>query len=318
MQHSVKQYTPAISVIIITRNRPAQLADCVRSILQNTFHDYQILIADQSESEASACVIKSFYSPKIEMIQMKEVGKSRGLNFLIKKAKSPILVFTDDDCIVSKTWLSTIVQTYKDDSCVVGVFGNTYPYRPQLHPTEICPLTFVKDRYTVHSFINLDNYFIGLGNNMSIRKEVFEKVGNFQEWLGPGTMVGCGEESEIIFNILKHGYTLATNPKIIVFHNRWLEHGQGRVFQMRYIRGFVSFLSFYLLSRDRRHVWKFIRAQIYEHVILFFRKCYHLAHISPREYYYNFLEALAVLEGISIGIYMAVRQFINQTFHFSA
>lgn len=304
----------AITVILVTRNRPLQIIDCVRSILKSSFQDYQILIADQSTNNRTVEIIKSLHSSKIEIVRMKKKGKAKGLNILIKKSNSNILAFTDDDCIVSKNWLHQIIKTYNEFPHLAGIFGNVYPYKPKNHPTEICPATFKTKKMQTHTFEKFHYYHVGLGNNMSIKKSILEKVGNFQEWLGPGAIATNGEESELIFKILKQGFILATNPKILVFHNRWLNYKQERLIQANYTQGFISFLAFYLLTKDQKHAWKFIKVKINERILPAFKTCFYSFKELFKESWLLFFEVLAVFKGISIGLIMAINKKVLNLF----
>lgn len=309
---------PEISIIIITRNRSSQIKECIKSLLKSSFQNYQILIADQSTDEQTVEVIQSFQSSKISIIHMDTKGKARGLNILVKMAASEIITFTDDDCVVSENWLMQILEVYKRHDNLAGVFGNTYSYQPELHPLHVCPLTFITKKFSLHTFSTLHHYYVGLGNNMSLRKTVLNEVGGFQEWLGPGTMAGCGEESDIIFRILKQGYTIATDPHIIVFHDRWLSPNLARQLQAHYSRGFISFLSSYLFTNDHSHVWTFIRMRMNEKVFSAFQRCYYSPAEFFREYHFVLEETLAIVEGMSIGIVMAISKRISNMLRVSA
>lgn len=299
-----------ITVILVTRNRPLQIIDCVKSILKSSFKDYQILIADQSTNNQTVKTIKSLHSSKIEIVKMKKKGKARGLNLLVKKSESNILAFTDDDCIVSKSWLHQIIKTYDKFPNLAGIFGNVYPYKPKNHSSEICPSTFKAKKMLTHTFEKFHYYQVGLGNNMSIKKSVIEKVGNFQEWLGPGSIATNGEESELIFKILKQGFILATNPKVFVFHNRWLNYKQEKLIQANYTQGFISFLAFYLFTKDQKHAWKFIKVKINERIFPTFKNCLRSLKDFFKESWLLFFEVFAVFKGISIGLIMAINKKI--------
>ena len=49
---------PAISVIVATRNRPEHIALCIASILANTETEFELLVVDQSDTNASREVVE--------------------------------------------------------------------------------------------------------------------------------------------------------------------------------------------------------------------------------------------------------------------
>ncbi|RYZ27463.1 MAG: glycosyltransferase family 2 protein [Chitinophagaceae bacterium] len=57
------------------------------------------------------------------------------------------------------------------------------------------------------------------GANMAFRKEVFDKVGYFDELLDVGPFAaGCDGDSEMYFRVLNGNYTMCYNPRAISFH----------------------------------------------------------------------------------------------------
>ena len=72
---------------------------------------------------------------------------------------------------------------------------------------------------------------------MSFKREVFEKVGFFDPWLGPGA-AGFSEDTEYSIRIRKAGFKIGYTPHAIVFHeldpgrygpayNRMVEYRKG-------------------------------------------------------------------------------------------
>lgn len=304
--------TNKIAVLIVTRNRPLELEVCLRSILKNSDSDYQILIADQSDNNQTLQVVKNLASNRIKIIKMKVKGKSRGLNLLINKAQSEILTFTDDDCLVKPDWLKQIAQTYHQFPHLAGVFGNTFPYQPQHHPDQFCPSTFKTAAFSLHTFADFHYYQVGLGNNMSLRRSVLKKVGNFKEWLGPGAIGENGEESEMVLRILSSGQTLATNPKMILFHNRWLDYEQERHLQAKYTLGFIAFLSYYLLTKNGLHALTFIKVKVQERLRPALGSIVGSIKTTTTETRFLLQEIGAILRGLTIGLMQAIREKLSK------
>src|SRR5690348_12948697 len=123
-----------ITILIVTRNRPKELARCIRSIFASTFRAFTISIFDQSDDDATKRMIDTLHSHRIVYIRSAWQGKAKALNILVDKAKTDILVFTDDDCIVKPNWLATIAANYRKYPRIAGVFGNTLPYKVTIHP----------------------------------------------------------------------------------------------------------------------------------------------------------------------------------------
>ncbi|MBP9814096.1 glycosyltransferase family 2 protein [Candidatus Woesebacteria bacterium] len=233
-----------ISVIIPTKNRNNKLYRCIRSIVNNTFQQYEIIIIDQNDFTHPTNLWLSQVNSQIKYFHYPRGGKSMALNTALHQAKGNIIAFTDDDCIVSKTWLASIYKSFSLHPNIVGVFGSTYPYLPTKVPHTICPSTFTykKSRH-IRRISHISQ--IGFGNNMAIRKQSLRAVGGFRAWLGPGTIAPAAEDAEIATRLLAYNNELFYEPAMRVHHNRWLYSSEMRRQDVLYYRGEFACYAYY-------------------------------------------------------------------------
>jgi GT2 family glycosyltransferase len=174
-----------ISVVIVTRNRNEELKLCLKSIKSSELK-FQLIVIDQSDEEKAKknLLLVSQIKGAVYRRQLK-LGKSRGLNAALKLVTAPVVAFTDDDCVVEKNWLNSIRHRFLVEQNVVGVFGRTLPFHPERHPNKICPCVF--DRPDEKLIAKPGKHWeqIGFGNNMAFKVDVFERIGFFNELLGP-------------------------------------------------------------------------------------------------------------------------------------
>lgn len=303
-----------ISVLIATCNRPLQLKNCLNSLAKNTYSHFEVIIADQSQDDLSSQIISTCKLKNVTYIKMRQRNKAKALNEMIRRANFEIVTVTDDDCFVDRYWLQKILESYKKHPDIAGVFGNTYPYKPEKNLDKICPAIFQAKEVSIHEDPATAHFQkIGLGNNMSFRKSVILQVGLFKEWLGPGNFNQAGgEESELIFRILSANFKLMTNPEIVVYHDRWLTNANERFLQTRYTSGLMAFHTYYLFSHYApysRSLIKLLIIQIftktYKRIYLFFRNIF-------KELIFFLLEIFALIQGVGIGITMALSsKFFN-------
>jgi len=244
-----------ISVLIATKNRSEKLKTCLQSVLRSSYQNFEVLLIDQSTTKDTERIVTGIASKKIRYVRMNSTGKAKALNFAVRKSQYEILAFTDDDCVVTKNWLKEIHDTYRH-AAVAGVFGNTYAYRNTQGKGKVCVATFQSKRKNVFSRPDIIHYrVLGQGNNMSLKKSAVTSAGMFKEWLGVGSPAKAGEESELIFRILKTNRTLMTNPNMVVFHNRWLSRIEERMVQSLYTRGLLAFYAYYYFTADGKITW---------------------------------------------------------------
>lgn len=120
-----------ISIIIPTRNRATYLIDAINGIYQNEFplNQFEVLVIDNGSTDetASLCLnLKDKYSNLKYFIETQNglhYGRHKGL----KESKGEILIFIDDDVIVSLHWLKTYLDIFARDPKIVLAGGNNLP-----------------------------------------------------------------------------------------------------------------------------------------------------------------------------------------------
>lgn len=182
----------------------------------------EVIVVDQSINRTTEAVVRRFRSILIRYFPLPHQGKSNGLNFAINKAKGEIIAFTDDDCVIEKAWVGEISEAFMRYPAVTGMLGTVLPYRPDLHPGRVCPAVFLQKKEHVVRRPHFHAQHLGYGNNMAFRKIIFPLVGSFKTWLGPGAIGMAAEDAEFLVRVLMRGYPILLNPRMKVYHNRWL------------------------------------------------------------------------------------------------
>ena len=224
-----------ISVLIATKDRPEQLIQCLKTLYKSTHQNFEVIVVDQSATDEGKRIINVF--PTVRYFRYRTGGKSGALNFGSTKANGSLLVFTDDDCLVTPGWLSEMEAAFRRHSLVQGVFGSTYPYNPQKHRGQLCPSTYVQSRSYAITKPGYHVSSIGFGNNMAIRKKTFIAIGGFARWLGPGTLAMAAEDAEIESRLLLNGYMLWYQKTAKIYHNKWLSPQKARRDDLHYLVG---------------------------------------------------------------------------------
>lgn len=294
-----------ISVCLATRNRPEQLKQCLTAILNNTFQRFELIIIDQSNTSKTKRVVSELQSRKIRYVKMTATGKAKAINLAITIAKNELLAFTDDDCIVTKNWLKTMYDSYRQFPKISGVFGNTLAHQSRQSNCLICPTTFQTDKIRFFSNPSIIHYqVLGIGNNMSLKKSIIVQVGMLKEWLGVGSIAKAGEESELVFRILKNNHILMTNPNMVVYHNRWLSTNDYGYQESAYTRGLFAFYSYYFFTSYGRITSRMMWQKIQERLTAYFG--YYKRNSSLSEHIHtgcHFIhELVSGVYGVGIGI----------------
>jgi glycosyltransferase involved in cell wall biosynthesis len=92
---------PAVSVLMSVYNCAAYLADAVRSILAQTFRDFEFLIVDDGSTDRSGPLLAEFAAAdeRIRLVSRPNTGITRALNEMIERSNGKYLARMDADDI---------------------------------------------------------------------------------------------------------------------------------------------------------------------------------------------------------------------------
>lgn len=107
-----------VSVIVPTYNRANLLGETIRSILNQSYKNLELIIVDDGSTDNTEEVIISFTDDRIIYIKTQNWGgPARPRNIGIKKAKGEYLAFSDDDDIWMENKLKIQIEKIKETNC---------------------------------------------------------------------------------------------------------------------------------------------------------------------------------------------------------
>lgn len=243
----------SISVVIATRNRAAQLANCIRrfdTLDVTLLAAWEILIVDNGSSDDTAQTVATLQAETdlpLRYVYEGAPGVSAARNAGIEAARYPILAFTDDDCLVDPSWLSAIQRSFAEDPTVVMVGGRVDLFDPA--DGEISIRRF-DDRVEIEG---IDDIFTRLiGCNIAISAAALRKAGAFDTHMGPGTNFKAGEDHELFYRILKCGAKVVYEPGVRVEHAHGRrKHDEICALKANYVKGRATILGKHIRAGDR-------------------------------------------------------------------
>lgn len=204
---------PSISVILATKGTKIEMLEkCIKSLLRQTFRDFEILLIYRTYPEPLSKLILDN-----NIVTLKENFPSLGAarNLGVRNSKGYLVSFIDDDAEAPDSWLHNIQATlerYPSLSCLGG---------PHLTPQDECrgnPQSFLEGTFLESHMQKayVDKSAIGkiAGCNVTYRKSVFEELGYLNEKLKT-----C-EDWEFHKRLVLYGYRLRFDPNITVLHHR--------------------------------------------------------------------------------------------------
>src|SRR5262249_48638839 len=130
---------PEVSAIICTRNRGDKIASAVRSVLACDHPSFDLTIIDQSTDDLTRAAVEDIGDPRLRYVHSSEPGLSRAYNNGVRRSTGPIIVFTDDDCLVDPDWISRIVSAFESEPDGELLYGRVIAAGPEAEDAALTP-----------------------------------------------------------------------------------------------------------------------------------------------------------------------------------
>ncbi len=121
-----KKGTPAVSVIIPTRNRPEMLVTAIRSVLDQSFRDFEIIVVNDAGMDVENII--SFLNAEGNIVYVRHDrrrDRSAARNTALKLARGRYIAYLDDDDIYYPDHLETLVN-YLESSRFSVAYTDAY------------------------------------------------------------------------------------------------------------------------------------------------------------------------------------------------
>ncbi len=219
------EYEFDVSVVICTYNRCDMLPQALESVLAQETGGvrYELIVVDNNSQDGTREVVEAFlrygYSNMRYIFEGKQ-GLPHARNTGMMYARAPIIAFTDDDVRVTKDWVKRIKQAFDEHPEVDLVGGKVLPNWKRKPPEWMMtpklwgPLA-LQDYGETPFLTNGQQPVCLIGANMSLRREVFARIGYFAvEFVRLG--VSSTEDHELQLRLWRAGRQGIYLPEIVV------------------------------------------------------------------------------------------------------
>ena len=202
-----------VSIIIVNFNGKEYLKDCLNSLLQINYENFEIILVDNNSQDDSVEFVKKVF-PMVIIIKLdKNKGFAEPNNIGAKNAKGDFLLFLNNDTKVTPNFLSELVKVMNQDSQIsicqsllvkpsgeidssgdfVDIYGRVFSNKEK--PNEVKPI------------------LSGKGASILVRKNIFWELGGFDENFSVSF-----EDVEIGWKSWLWNYKVMIAPNSLVIH----------------------------------------------------------------------------------------------------
>jgi glycosyltransferase involved in cell wall biosynthesis len=205
---------PFFSVVIPLYNKAKFIEDTLKSVIGQTFEEFEIIIVDDGSTDTSLAIVSKIDDPRIIIMQQSNHGVSHARNKGIERAKGKYMALIDADDLWYPNHLeelyNTISQFPNADLICNGYeidLGGNFIKKPSYNmPKTTVPVL-------VHNFFSA-SLISGIAHSSAVAftKESFEDLGRFN------VSFRSGQDTDlwIRFALKK---TIAFNPAITACYN---------------------------------------------------------------------------------------------------
>jgi GT2 family glycosyltransferase len=213
-----------VSVVIATysMDRFEDFCEAVDSVLAQTYDPVELVLIVDGNETVHERTLKAYGGRDDVVIHCND--ENRGLSYSrsqgMKRASGDVVALFDDDAIAEPDWVEELVSTYRStDAIAVG--GKMIPEwvvgKPWFLPPEFYWLVGVTQPGFAAPGEEVRNTY---GSNISFRTEVFDRIGGFNEDIGPqaGKVLQGGETEFCARMREEFGQGVIYNPGARVSH----------------------------------------------------------------------------------------------------
>lgn len=177
--HKPSITSPFISIIVPVRNEEKNLRALLESIRLQDYINFEVILVDDGSTDRSVELAHGAAPGNCTIVSNRGQGKKAALTSGVAIAKGSIIATTDADCVLPKTWLTSICRLFEYHQ-VQFVFG---PVRMVTLSTlfhELQSLEFLSLIGSGAATAALGFPTMCNGANLAYRKAAFEKVNGYE------------------------------------------------------------------------------------------------------------------------------------------
>ena len=225
------------SVVIPLYNKEKHIKDVLRSVLAQSFQDYEIIVIDDGSTDNSIDKVEEIVSDKIQVYRQENQGVAVARNKGIEYARGEYIAFLDADDIWKKNYLLTIdklINNYPQSDIFVTAYeilmkNGKINYSKQLNPREGCLTSYWKTLKEKYDFV--------WTSATTVRKSALIEAGKFK----PGEKIG--QDLDMWSRVARRNPRVAYSAEVCVRYTRNAQENARTRVKIAYAKAFIEDLE---------------------------------------------------------------------------
>lgn len=177
--------SPAVSIVVAAHNEAATLPTLLDALLAQTYSDYEVIIVDDRSTDQTAQVLRDRQAAAdrlrvvtIDHLPEGRTPKMHALDRGVAAARGEILLFTDADCRVPRTWIEGMAPFFAPDvGAVLGYVDLRATHRNLFE--QVQALDYFAMMAMLAGATKLGQPIGASGANLGYRRTAYDQAGGF-------------------------------------------------------------------------------------------------------------------------------------------
>jgi len=222
--HNFDVKVPKVSVIVLNYNGMRYIERCLSSVFLTNYPSLEVILVDNASKDGSRDLALSMFGRKAGFRLISSpvnLWVPGGYNLGARNSAGEYLIFLNNDTVVESDWVIELIRTISKDSSIgaaqskILVLEN--PCLLDCAGGFLDPLGMPWERGAgkkdLGQYDKPDEIFYAKGAAMMVRRDVFFKVGGFDE-----TYMSYFEETDLSWRIWLHGLRVIFVPTSKIYH----------------------------------------------------------------------------------------------------
>ncbi|WP_333872888.1 glycosyltransferase family A protein [Methylobacter sp.] len=276
-----------VSLVLATLGREQELADFLKSLINQTYKDFELIIIDQNKDGKIDAIVEPFKSCLDVMhVKVDFTGNARARDYGIGLAHGRIIAFPDDDCAYDRNVLKKVVAEFKR--------------RPNLSILVAGSYEFSSSRFSMGVNSDSAQYFSRF-KMMGVEFTHFfdqKKIDGKQFYLdhdfGIGSKYSGAEGFELLYRLLRAGSTAFYTPEIKIYHPDKDHYKLGTGRMLMYSTGIGAYIRKFANQQDAFILYYIIRKMFVAPIL---KMMLALVLLNPKKLAYSFYNFVGIWRG---------------------
>lgn len=279
--------TMKVSLVLATLGRDLELADFLKSLLLQTYKNFELIIIDQNKDGKIDAIVELFKSNlDVQHIKVDFTGNSRARDYGISFAQGRIIAFPDDDCAYDKDVLEKVVAEFSSRENLSILVAGSYDLASSNFSIGVnSPKAHYFSRFSMMG-VEFTQFFD--------RNRIDGKQLHLDHDFGIGSKYSGAEGFEMLYRLLRDGNIAFYTPDIKIYHPDKDHYKLGTGRMLMYSTGIGAYIRKFANQRDV-FIWYYIARKMFIAPVL--KMLLALVLFNPKKLAYSFYNLVGIWRG---------------------